>query len=159
MAKTVRIHGLDEVVHDLRSADGVLQRTGRSFLREMGIFGVKRAQINILNAGAVDTNELIQGMHYDISTSLTGMQVTVRPSDLADKYAIYVEEGTRPHTPPVSALQGWADRHGIPVWAVVRKIQREGTEARYMFRDTFDDVKDEVDKELPRFIDELLRQL
>lgn len=155
MSDTIRVEGLDEVVDSFRRADGLLDREGRSYLRDMGIYGVKQSQINILNAGSVDTNELIQGMHYE----LRGLTATIRPSDEADKYAIYVEEGTRPHTPPVKALQGWADRHGIPVWAVIRKIQREGTEATHIFKTTFKEVDDEVDKTLPRFIDTLLRRL
>lgn len=155
MSKAIRVEGLDEVIEAFRHADGLLAREGRSYLRDLGIYGVKQAQINILNEGAVDTNELIQGMRYE----LRGLTATIRPSDAADKYAVYVEEGTKPHTPPVSALQGWADRHGIPVWAVVRKIAREGTEPRYIFRKTFQDVDNEVDSTIPRFIDNLLRRL
>lgn len=157
--KTVQIEGLEEVVDSFRGAGGILEREGRSFLREMGIFGVDTAQRYTLNAGAVDTNELIQGIHYKIDNVSDGMQVTVRPSDAGDKYAIYVEEGTRPHWTPRSALQGWADRHGIPVFLVQRKIAEEGTEPRYIFRDTFEDFKDEATHETERFIELVMRKL
>ena len=46
------------------------------------------------------------------------------------EYAPYVEFGTRPHAAPISALQGWADRHGIPVGAVWQSIKRKGTKAQ-----------------------------
>ena len=46
------------------------------------------------------------------------------------EYAPYVEFGTRPHAAPISALQGWADRHGIPVGAVWMSIKRKGTKAQ-----------------------------
>ena len=34
---------------------------------------------------------------------------------------------TRPHWPPFSALTGWADRKGIPVFLVARSIAEKGT--------------------------------
>lgn len=46
------------------------------------------------------------------------------------EYAPYVEFGTRPHAAPISALQGWADRHGIPVGAVWMSIKKKGTKAQ-----------------------------
>ena len=43
-------------------------------------------------------------------------------------YAPYVEYGTRPHFPPVSALRPWAKRHGnMSAWALARAIARRGT--------------------------------
>jgi len=158
-SKNVQIDGLDEIVDSFRGIGGILDREGRSLLREMGLFGVRKSQEHILNAGAVDTNELIQGMNYEIDTIRDGMQVTVKPSEKADDYAVYVEEGTRPHFPPREALQGWADRHGIPVFLVQRKIAREGTEPRYVFRDTFEDFKAETIRETERFIDLVMRKL
>ncbi len=47
-----------------------------------------------------------------------------------DEKAPYIEFGTRPHTAPISALQGWANRHGIPVGAVWTSIKRKGTKAQ-----------------------------
>jgi hypothetical protein len=159
MAKNVRIEGLDEVLDMFRRADGILAREGKSWLRDMGNYGVDSAQKHILNVGAVDTNELIQGMHYKLKTNRNGMQVTVRPSDTADEYAVYMEEGTKPHMPPRDALQGWADRHGIPVFLVQKAIAENGTEPRYMFRDTFEDFSKETEREAPRFVDAVLRRL
>ena len=46
------------------------------------------------------------------------------------EYAPFVEFGTRPHAAPISALQGWADRHGIPVGAVFGSIKKKGTKAQ-----------------------------
>jgi hypothetical protein len=47
------------------------------------------------------------------------------------KYAIFVERGTRPHWPPMDAIRGWAERHGIPPFLVARAIARHGTIKRY----------------------------
>lgn len=46
------------------------------------------------------------------------------------EYAAFVEFGTRPHWPPVAALQPWARRHGFPnAFLVARAIARRGTRA------------------------------
>jgi len=48
-------------------------------------------------------------------------------------YAVYVHEGTRPHYPPLSAIKGWADRHGVSPFLVQRSIARKGTKAKPFF--------------------------
>ena len=53
-------------------------------------------------------------------------------------HAIYVEEGTRPHWPPIRALEGWARRHGISAFLVARAISRRGTRAVRMFARNWD---------------------
>lgn len=159
MVDSIRVEGLQEVIDDFKNAGRIVDSEGKRWLREWSIYGVKQVQLHTLNAGAADTNELIQGIHYDISTTARGMESVISPSAKADKYAAYVEYGTEPHTPPASALQGWADRHGIPVWAVVRKIQREGTEPRYMWRDGFEDLEKRVDSELDDFANEIVRKI
>lgn len=45
------------------------------------------------------------------------------------KYAVFVHEGTRPHFPPIKALEGWARRHKISPFVVARSIARKGTKA------------------------------
>jgi hypothetical protein len=58
-------------------------------------------------------------------------------------YAEPVELGTRPHFPPVQALEDWVrekisrDAKEIPgiAFCVARKISLEGTEGHFMFRD------------------------
>jgi hypothetical protein len=159
MADSIRAEGLQEVIDAFQNAGHVVDSEGKRWLREWSMYGIRHVQLHTLNAGAVDTNELIQGIHYDISSTARGMESVIAPSATADKYAVYVEYGTKPHTPPASALQGWADRHGIPVGAVIRKIQREGTEPRYMWRDGFADLEKRVDRELPDLANEIVRKI
>jgi phage gpG-like protein len=50
-------------------------------------------------------------------------------------YAPHVEFGSRPHWPPLSAMQPWARRHGFPAgrrgaFLVARRIAQRGTKAR-----------------------------
>jgi hypothetical protein len=54
-------------------------------------------------------------------------------------YAPYVEFGTKPHSPPLAALQPWARRHGFGpgtagAFLVARVIAARGTKARRYFR-------------------------
>jgi hypothetical protein len=158
-SKTVRIEGLDELVDTFSRAGGIIDRVIDPFLKDMGDWGVLESQKEILNAGSVDTNELVQGMNWEIQDVFGGIQVVIKPSEKADAYAWYVEEGSPPHKAPIDALQGWADRHGIPVGAVWYKIATEGTEPRKMFYKTFGLFQAHVDKEIPRFVDDIIRRL
>jgi len=81
MAQTVEIDGLDELVESFKNADSNLNRIGRGFLKSLSDYGVKQVQIQILNIGAVDTNELIQGIHYELSQTSSGLQSVIKPSD------------------------------------------------------------------------------
>lgn len=158
-SKLARIEGLRELKQSFADADSVVAKHGRSLLRDVSIYGVKQMQKNILSVGAVDTNELIQGIHYEIKNNFNGISSTIRPNDTADKYAGDVEYGTRPHWTPRDALQGWADRHGIPVFLVQRAIAMKGTKPRKYAGKTFEEVKIKTDKEVPRFIDLVIKDL
>lgn len=153
---SITVIGADEVADYIRRINDNKERIARSWLRDNSIESVTTVQKKILNAGAVDTNELIQGFHYVIETDSTGIQSTIRPSDEADKYAIFVEEGTRPHRAPIEALRPWADRHGIPVGAVWHKIATEGTDPRYFARDAFEEIIPSVHKDVPRLANRLI---
>jgi hypothetical protein len=62
-------------------------------------------------------------------TTIEGVLENVVP------YALYVEGGTRPHWPPIGAIRGWAERHGINPYALQRSIARRGTPAvRFLAR-------------------------
>lgn len=154
---SIEIEGLDELIADFQNSESRLNPVFRGWLKDMSDFAVKRAQINILNVGAVDTNELIQGIHYKLSDN--GTKSTIKPSEKADKYAAAVEYGSKPHWPPISALQGWADRHNIPVFLVARKIARDGTKPRYFWQQTFEDLDAHVDSELNNLGESILRSI
>lgn len=148
MTFTIEVKGLKEIALSFRQARKIIFDAAEDQLDKLGKWTTGRAKARILNAGSVDLGELVQGVHHVMRRTRKSITVTVRPSDEADKYAIFVERGTAPHFPPISALQGWADRHGIPVWAVALKIAREGTEPRWMWRDTFDDVQGRIGQDV-----------
>lgn len=159
MTASIRVEGHEEIINAFRNAGTTINLAGRGFLKNLSDYGVNQAHTHILSAGAVDLGELIGGIHYNIQQTGNGLQSTIRPSEAADKYAAAVEYGSRPHWPPIDALEGWASRHGIPAFLVARKIAMEGTEPRYFWRDTFEDLNKEVDSQLPDFADELARKL
>jgi len=156
---SIRVEGVEELVEDFTNAKHIIDRRAKAYLNDLGGWGVGRAKAYTLDAGAVDLGELVQGLHHKTKSTSQGWETTIRPSDEADKYAIYVERGTRPHFPPISKLQGWADRHGIPVWAVAKKIAREGTEPRWIFRNTFNDLHSHVESTVDDFLIEIVRQI
>lgn len=45
-------------------------------------------------------------------------------------YAPFMELGTRPHWPPIAALEVWARRHGTSAFVVARSIAVKGLKAR-----------------------------
>ena len=76
------------------------------------------------------------------------------------KYAPHVEFGTRPHWPPLSALQPWARRHGFPkgkrgAAIVARVISRRGTRPKMMFRAGMAAAKPYIDSRAAQALDEM----
>jgi len=53
-------------------------------------------------------------------------------------YAPYMELGTRPHFPPLAALETWARRHGMSAFQVALAIARKGTKARKFLQGAFE---------------------
>lgn len=53
-------------------------------------------------------------------------------------YAAAMELGSRPHWPPIGAIQTWADRHGLSAFLVARAISRHGTKPRLYLQRALD---------------------
>lgn len=157
--KNFTIEGHKEIIAAFKDSQRLVQSVGKFHMRHFGNFAVEEVKRRILNAGSVDTNELIQGIHHTTKNKHEGVITIIKPSKKADKYAAAMEYGTKPHFPPISALQGWADRHGIPVWAVARKIARDGTEPRWMWRDAFGTIKKGVPKLANEIADDIIRKI
>jgi len=63
------------------------------------------------------------------------------------KYAPYVEFGTRPHWPPVEALEEWCARHfggKENAFILARVISKKGTKPKHFFRNAFYDNQDKI---------------
>lgn len=82
-------------------------------------------------------------LNKSIKQFVTEIAATIGP-DHNLKYPIYVEKGTKPHMPPVSAIQAWADAKGINAWALAKSISKKGTQANPFVERTFKATKDGV---------------
>lgn len=69
-----------------------------------------------------------------------------------EEYGLYVEFGTKPHFPPISAITGWANRRNIPPFLVAKKIAEKGTPPQPFLMPAFD-------KEISKFLSKVRRLL
>ena len=105
-----------------RSAASVTQEQVRAMTASMVLIEADaRRQV------AHDTRSLMNSIAFSVTQERAGVVGRVGPSA---RYGLYVERGARPHWPPRGPLEGWARRHGIPVFLVQRAIARKGARAR-----------------------------
>jgi len=77
-------------------------------------------------------------------------------------YARFVEEGTRPHFPPVGALRLWAGRvlgDERLAFVVARAISRRGSRGRFMFRNAWRQIAPSIGRRLQAAMDRAARTL
>lgn len=82
-------------------------------------------------------------------------------------YAIPVELGTRPHFPPVDAIEDWVrvklgitgpEARGV-AFAIARKIAARGTQGAFMFQNAMAAAEPELERQARLMVDEIVRQL
>lgn len=79
----------------------------------------------------VDTGRLRSSIVPEVRQQ-TGVVIGVVGSNVT--YAAAMEFGTRPHWPPLDALEPWARRHGMSAFLVARAIARRGIKGRRYLR-------------------------
>jgi len=72
---------------------------------------------------------LLRNSNKQSFSALTGTLKNTAP------YAMFVHEGTKPHFPPIDAIEPWARKHGIPAFLVARAISQKGTKAHPFYKD------------------------
>lgn len=123
----VKIEGLERVERTFREGPEVVSdEIGKGMKRS-----VKRVGTSVQKYTPVDRNRL-RGSITD-AVERSGAKTTGIVGTKVD-YAPHVEFGTRPHWPPLAALEVWARRHGTTAFLVARAIARRGTAAREMFK-------------------------
>ncbi len=123
MPVTLRVEGADRVAGALqRSPQVVATEQVRAMTRSL-LLVEGDARRNVRQ----DTRQLMNSITHRQRMSSQTLVGEVGPSV---RYGAYVERGSRPHWPPRAPLEGWARRHGVPVYAVQRAIARRGTRAR-----------------------------
>lgn len=108
-------------------------------LKEYGEAIRNEYQDNLIRSGRVASGELLNSVEFEVIQEDRRFQVNLRLAE----YWKYLEEGTKPHFPPVSAILKWVevkpvlprpDKNGrLPspkqlAFLIARKISLEGTE-------------------------------
>lgn len=73
-------------------------------------------------------------------------------------YAPYMELGTKPHWPPISAVEVWARRHGMNPFLVARAIARKGTKPRRYLESAFAQNENQIIAILGKVVAEIVNE-
>jgi HK97 gp10 family phage protein len=119
----VEVEGLDAARRKMEQVVKDLHGTPMQMAMRDATLLVQRAAMQ--NA-PVDTGRLRASITPEVRTEGRTV-IGVVGSNLF--YAPYSELGTRPHWPPLAALEVWARRHGTTAFVVARAISRRGTKA------------------------------
>lgn len=118
--------GLDKVMAKL-DADNLLDDPLNDFLTDSVLHIEAGAKRNAPTSGA--GGGIRQNITHEVDKGKKQGRVGTNKN-----YAVYVhgafdekKKRTRPHFPPLDPLRTWAQRHGIPVFAVALAIARRGT--------------------------------
>lgn len=136
-------------------------------LEEFGAYFRNLLQDRIIEEDMIASGELLNDLDYIIDTGENEWTVSVKIKD----YFKYVDEGTKPHLPPVSAIKKWVEIKPIYpevddagktptvdqlAWAIAKSIEKNGTEGREIWEPT---VQEAVDKFEERLGDAILEDL
>ena len=95
-------------------------------------------------ASAISGGFEMQGSVLDVLRGIVGADSSIEyEGTAASTYVNYVEQGTRPHWPPIKPLKLWALRKLLDErigYAVQWKIARSGTQGAHMFQRAWDGV-------------------
>ena len=74
-------------------------------------------------------------------------------------YAVFVENDTSPHFPPISAIAPWAERKGLNAYAVAMWIAKSWTKWKYMLKTASENKEEELSSNFKFEIDKALEKL
>jgi len=123
MAMRLELRGAEELTAALARSPQVVRLTQAEAMTAALLLVERDARRNVRQ----DTRRLMNSITHSLRTEPNRLVGRVGPSL---RYGLYVERGTRPHWPPIAALQGWARRHGVNPYALQRAIGRRGTRPR-----------------------------
>lgn len=123
-----RITGVEEAQRKIAILRTRAQQFTKDAVNEFAINVQAQAKRNITDAPAVDTGRLRASVKIESYSDGFAKRVG---SDL--KYARPVEQGSKPHFPPLEPIKQWARRRGLPesaAYPIALKISRRGTTAK-----------------------------
>lgn len=145
---------LNVTVRGLRETQQELERVAREVSGPPMVQGIRDATLlvegdakrNLVgyqspSVGGVDTGRLRASIVPQVESR--GKETTgIVDSNV--EYAAYLELGTRPHWPPLAALETWARRHGTTAYYVARAIARRGTIGKHYLQRAFDANRERI---------------
>ena len=118
------IKGLKEALGKMEQVPRDLRGSGMvEAMRDATMVVTRAARIN----APVDTGRLRASITPEVVRQSNVVRGIVGSNV---KYTPYMELGTRPHWPPIAALEVWARRHHTTAFLVARAIARRGIKAR-----------------------------
>lgn len=133
----VEIKGLNKLINFAEqypeiSEKYINQAINRSLLR---IWGKEKTEAPFGVSGTLRDNWIVQVGRFEGALKANA------------PYALFVEEGTKPHMPPVDEITPWAKKKGINPWAVAISISKKGTKANPFLQRSVDAVKSDIEGE------------
>lgn len=132
----IKIEGLDQIQTRYKGAEDLIVRHFRASITKAAILLQAAAREN----APVDRGFLRNSIVYQMSP-LGAVIGSKAP------YAEWAHEGRKPGSmPPVSILEDWARRHGMPGagFAIARKIAARGTKGKPFFLDALAATEDRL---------------
>lgn len=134
MKVKIDVSGDDKVARNMEAIGKALDGAEmRDTMRDATMMLTTEAQLNLVGyqssgVGGVDTGNLRSRISPGVEHTIYGWLGRVGTNV---PYAPFVEYDTSPHFPPLSALEGWARRHGTSAWLVAKGIARHGTKGKH----------------------------
>lgn len=157
---STEIKGLKETQRNMEKAVRDLHGTPMlNAMRDAALMVERDAKNNLVgyespSVGGVDTGRLRASITPEVTTHGDTVQGVVGSNV---KYAPYVEFDTRPHWPPLAALEVWARRHHTTAYLVARAISIRGTIGKHYLQRAFDANKDKIEARLGKAVEGIVR--
>ena len=126
MQPTVKLEGAKELQRYLKKMSVEHTRKVKQEVYASGLDVQKDAKSRLKISHTWDTGNLANTIIVDRIDN--GLSVEVGPTA---PYGVYVEHGSKPHFPPLDALEDWAKRHGLDsAWPICLAISKRGLPAK-----------------------------
>jgi hypothetical protein len=141
---------LNQVADDVsNSGDPMVKAT-----RESALMVTRNAKSNLVGyqdsyVGGVDTGRLRASITPEVRIAGNTIYGVVGTNVF---YGPFVEYDTRPHWPPLKALEVWARRHGTTAYLVARAISIRGTRGKHYLEKGLDEARTWIRKRFERAV-------
>ena len=161
MARTIQLIGSEKLKRNIAEiSKHYPEQLGKALLAEiLKILRISNRKIKV-DTGATRASQY--------------SELEVKPNNITaeggykSNVALWLDQDTRPHMPPIQPLKEWAWRKGLAkdeedaeriAWGVAKIIQRFGTKGDFFFTNTVNEERANVERELGKFILEKQNEL